>query len=293
MQFGRMAGDAPASANAGGVRELYVKNFRELQTQVTFLWDNPEKQMYEVRQHWDNKNQVSIPCALGVQGANGCIGHEYAVLDESLTDDWIKENWVTDEFTYFNARDKRSKQDYGWSVRQTSRKFLFPAIDNKGFANVYQVGPDFRTILMGLYTALGTITDQQFIVICSDPGKLSNKVSFLPTGKAPQTSAYSVPDQEAIDKVMGDKYAHAYEKFLELGLIDEAGKPEPDLPDDAPLEQTPAVEGFDPNLSPSGATNEALKYWLDNHPDGKIDYAPRAPRSTLQALVKKTQEPPF
>lgn len=293
MQFGRMVSDAPASSNTGEPRELYIRTFRDSQTKITFLWDDPEHEIYEHRQHWDHKHQVSIPCALGVEGAKGCIGHEYAVEDETLTDDWIKENWVTDEFTFLSARDRRAKKDYGWSVRQTSRKFIFPAVDDKGYANIFQVGPVFRTSLMGIYTALGTITDQQFIVICSDPGKLSNTVSFLPTGKAAQISNFAVPDKEAIDRAVGDKYAYAYEKFLELGLINEAGKPEPDLPDDAPLEQTPAVEGFDPNLSPSGATNEALKYWLDNHPDGKIDYAPRAPRSTLQALVKKTQEPPF
>jgi hypothetical protein len=224
QQFGKRTKDRGSSGGGPGGHQHYIKTFREKRNPVTFLFDNPAEEFIEVREHWDNKNQLSYPCAVE-EGAESCIGCSYPVKNEELTDDYLKENWVDDEMTMAHAKDKRAKEDSGWSVRQNSGKWLFPAVDSDGYVNIYKIGYNGWAALKEIYDELDTITDQVFTVLCSNPKDKSNTITFMPSGKEPQKPKYAVPGDAVISEALGDKYLYAYKKYVELGIYDEAGMP--------------------------------------------------------------------
>lgn len=253
QQFGKRTKDRQSSSGGPGGHQHYIKTFREKRNPVTFLLDDPANEFIEIREHWDNRNQLSYPCAIE-EGADGCIGCSFPVKDESLTDAYIKENWTGDDTTMAQARDKRAKQDPGWSVRQTSGKWLFPAIDEQGYTNIYKIGYKAWETLKEIYEELGTITDQVFTVRCSSPKDKSNTITFMPSGEPAQKPKHNVPSDSTISGALGDKYIYSYKKYVELGIYDEAGMPAPG--GDDPWEEENSNAEPEPDAEPDAEAQE-------------------------------------
>lgn len=246
MTFGKKTKDR--ANDGGGAHKRYIKGFQEARQQITFLLDDPENEFIHVWTHYDPKAQTWYPCGKDA-GGEDCIGCSYPVEHEEWNDAWLKDNWVSEELDLNGARDRRAKQDPGWGVRGRSGKYIFPAVDEQGYTNIYAIGKRAWSSLCSVYEELGTIVDQVFTLKCSAPKKTSNVMTFMGSGLEAQKPKYEVPGMKAISETLGDKYLYAYDKYIEEGVFDGSGRPEsvdsdPDLEgNDGPVGEVEPPEG--------------------------------------------------
>lgn len=229
--FGKRSADRPA----GGF-EMFLKTFRDPLTKITFLWDNPKDEFIEYREHYDRAvgKGLSFPCAVH-EGAARCVGCDYPVEHPEWTNEFIKESGM--------SRDERKKLDPGWDVRDAGGKWVFPAIDEKGYVSLYKIGFKFWKSLQGTYDTLGTITNQVFGI--SKSGQSFNEIQFqaIPLGgeaQKPKENA-TLPTASYVSELLGKKYLEAFQAYVEMGLTNEDGTPNaaaqaPGVPDPDPVE---------------------------------------------------------
>lgn len=250
VQFGKRAGDV---IRGGGQFELFMKTFRDPRTPVSFLWDNPEIEFIEFREHFDRALKVSYPCAVSAEAVR-CVGCDYPVEHPEWTNAWIREQGSEHGIS---TRDDRRKADPGWDVRDSAGKWAFPAVPgedpNKTFASVYKIGYNFWLHLRELHKELGSITNQRFVVLKAGDSFNTTAFSAMPTGK-PVLVPKEPISFKAVMNILDVNYAKAFAKYVEAGYVDEAGTPahDPTVPflgEFVPLNSRPAA--------PTGASDEA------------------------------------
>lgn len=339
--FGKKSGERPA----GGGFEHFLKTFRDKRTVVTMLEDDPKTEWLEFREHFDNRMVmpgarsagVSYPCAKH-EGAERCIGCDYPVDHPEWTDEFLRSDAGKALFgdSLVGAKDQRRKQDPGWGIRDASGKWVMKTItpsdpnkaDSEGYVSLYKIGFKFWKHLVGLEEELGSLTNQQFVVLKTGENFNDTAYSALPLGKPAQTTERDVPTNSEIGDILGKKYKEVFDLYVDAGLTNEDGTPTGEAAPDTTGEEsqdpagdeaqaaiaksaakgkpskeeafgeTPAgldgleiPEGWDPHLKAREATPTQLKHWLDNDPRGAHDYSSRAPRGVLIGLVEKAQLP--
>lgn len=307
--FGKRASERAADT---AQQDYYVKTFgKENRTDIRFLWDDPRNNFVEIKEHFDKAQKISYPCAK-FEGAPNCIGCDYPVEHPEYAD--LDEYFPGLKFN--DAKDERKKKDPGWATRDTSSKWLFPAIDPKGFVSVYKIGYKFWTDLAGLYDLVGTITDKDYAIIKTGDSWNSTSYQAQPISQAYDRPAkVSVPTPEAISDVLGSKYVYAMEKYgMDVSGI-EMTPPKPEAqnsaPDPEPVQSPvnpapvqdpdnivpvdPVGPGTEPVFNSAEASAGEMKDWLTEH---GVEFPARAPRSVLSGLVNDKQnemhgKPPF
>lgn len=265
--FGKRAADRQ---NDAAQNEYYVKSFKEKRTDIRFLFDNPKEDFVEIKEHFDKTNKISYPCAK-FEGAQACIGCDYPVEHPEWSD--VDEYFPNMKFN--EAKDERKKQDPGWGVRDVSSKWLFAAIDPKGFVSVYKIGYKFWNDLCELHELMGTITDKDYAIIRS--GETWNTTGYQAQAISQpyeRKAKVSVPTVESISSVLGGKYVYAMEKYgMDTSGMDDGPAPVPadewqNGPDPAPVDvvdpanlpaanRLPAAEPVTP-AQPGDVASEAL-----------------------------------
>jgi hypothetical protein len=306
--FGKRSNERPASG-ANGNFELYLKTFKDPQTRIRILEDNPET-WTEYKEHFDKSLKISFPCAKH-EGADACIGCDYPVEHP----EWSDTETHFPGLTYAQARDERKRQDPGWGVRDASSKWVFPAIDPKGFVSVYKIGYNLWDAFKNQYGVLKSVTGTEFVVVRS--GTSFNDTNYTPTavpGQVREPKA-AVPTEQVISDVLGNKYSFAMEKY---GF--EPGEDVPAQPDPAPVvpsdeaqatpppaktgdlaadelaarraaapDTGPVVEPGDSpahGFIPREASTGEIKDWLAAL-DPPVEFNPKAARGVLVGLAEK------
>lgn len=244
VTFGKRTADRQSDR---AQQEYYVKNFKDPRTDIRFLWDDPKSNFVEIKQHFDKPNKMSYPCAK-FEGADACIGCDYPVEHP----EWADLDEYFPGLSFSDAKDKRKKDDPGWNTRDVSSKWLFPAIDPKGYVSVYSIGYGFWSDLCALFDLMGTLTDKDYAIIRS--GDSWNTTSYQAQAISQpyaREAKVAVPTADNISSVLGGKYVYAMEKY---GL-DTSG-----MEDTTPAPTPAEKPAFDPApvVDPANPASHAL-----------------------------------
>lgn len=268
-------------ANGGGNSAqggYWIKNFRDDETQVRFLWDDPENEFIEIAEHFDNIRKISFPCAKH-EGSSVCVGCDYP------------------------APDPDNEQDLETRLTQTRGQWVFPLLDDKGYPQVYKIGWKLFKKLGETYELLDTLIDRDFIVTRDQPGgPLTTEYGLRKTSDtSTKTPKAPIPTVEQISDILGKKYFEAAAKYAELGIItldhEEAPIQDPDpVPqDDAPAARKAVAKKVAAKAEPKPAPAESTGKFPDD-PDAigpaQPDLANETLASAKAAAAKKAQKLP-
>lgn len=154
--FGR-SGAQRTAERVGRDSNLFIKTFKEPQTVIRPLWEDPDRTWHNYATHYIKSLNVSIPCAKR-EGYPTCLGCDQPA-DESLS-------------------EEERKEDPTWRSKKASPKWVFPALNDKDYLTLYQVGWEHFSAWKALYDGLHTITATDFLVTRS--GTSFNDTSYTP-----------------------------------------------------------------------------------------------------------------
>lgn len=229
-KFGAPAGRRQAERQ----RTMYISTFKDAITITRFLWEDPSVVWYEYPEHYDNSLKISYPCVSRMPenlGLGRCVGCTMPVADEFETD-----------------QTERQK-DYGWNVRRVGLKYIVPTLNAKGYLQLRKVSGTFRDKMITCFKVGKSIVNIDYQIARSGTGfdttfdpepvgeaaprKYTEELRLLYSQVAEGlsaglgTEAYNtaweawargnaalgVPNSDALDKLMEDKYAEAVEKY--------------------------------------------------------------------------------
>jgi hypothetical protein len=182
--------------------EFFLKTFKEPVTKIRFLVPSTDD-FVEIKEHFDKAEKMSFPCAK-YEGADACVGCDYPVEHPEWAD--------LDAFGM--TKDERKNQDKGWGVRDASAKFIFPALDEKGYVSVYKIGWNFYKDLKALHELVGPLNTVDYGILRA--GDTWNSTSYQAQAvSAPYEREVKtqIPTTEVISGILGDKYRYALEKY--------------------------------------------------------------------------------
>lgn len=292
--FGKRSKDRPQSA--GGEYEMYLKTFGEGQNRIRILEDDPNNWV-DYKEHFDNAMKMSFPCAK-YEGAEECKGCDYPVEHPEYAD-------LDTHFpgvNYSQQRDTRKKLDKGWAVRDVSRKWIFPCIDDKNYISIFKIGAELKDEFIAHYAALGSVTGTEFVVTRTGKG-FDTKTRATPVPGAVREPKYAIPGEKEIQETLGSKYAYALEKYgfdldeaaaLDGPAVDEPVVDPANIAPQAPETGAPAETKTEQFIPREAAAGE-VKDWLTAH---QVDYPARAARQVLVGLAERKMTeladlPPF
>lgn len=202
--------------------------------------------------------------------------------------------------------------DDNQKVRQRSRRFAFPALDERGNQQVYKVGSRVHRSLQSKQQRLGTIRDRDYTVVRS--GKNFNEITYdLEPG---EKYAVEVPDDLFnVGEILAKKYADTVEAYTGTRPTDvEVLTPPTPAPAAATNGQAktsttkaaPAQQELSEPDTESGSADEAqvqthsqaypkavempTKDLKDYLTERKVEFPERAPRSRLIKMVDDWQK---
>lgn len=308
--FGKRSNQRPAGGG-GSSFELFLKTFKDPQTRIRILEDDPDTWV-EIREHFDNGLKISFPCAKH-EGADACIGCDYPVEHP----EWEDTDTHFPGLNFSKAKEERKKLDKGWGVRDSSSKWIFPAIDPKGYVSVYKIGYNLWDSFKNLRSVVGSLTATEVVVVRSGSG--FSDTNYTPTavpGEVREPKA-AIPNEQVISSILGKKYLYAMEKYgMEVPEQEEAAQPDPapatepagdeaqqgeqwsphEPGDDnawakeeearkaAPDTGKAAAPATEPMFIPREASIGEIKDWLTQH---EVEYPPKGARQVLVGLAEK------
>lgn len=321
--FGSRSNNAKPTGGGGGKFEMFIKNFKESMTRIAVLDGDPNFWV-KYLQHYDRKaggaNGMAFPCAK-FEGADACVGCDYPV--EHPEYEALDEHFP--EGTYSDKMQARKKADPGWGVRDTSQKWIVPAIDPKGYVSLFQVGVGLRDDFITQHKVLGTIMGNEWTITREGTGfNTEYGLVAMPGEVRTPKAGTTVPDEAFISGILGKKYVYAMEQYgFAVGDDDQGGfQPDPTAaPDPAPVAQQPdpapqadeaqasapapaaeptqapatgaaALAGTGgppaPHFVPREASTGEIKDFLDNGPEGydkEWVKVDYAPKAARQVLI--------
>lgn len=234
LQFGRKASQVPSAEN----RELYLVNFKKGKNIIT-CWEPDPSEWIQTREHFDHWRQMGFACAV-FAGAASCMGCDWPVEHPEWTWEWLRDKAQNlDEMD----RQKRTELDPGWSIKEPSDKWFLRAVNEDGFNRVYRIGYTLYATFKEFAADpdYGPLNNQVYEVKKSGEG-FGTKHIVVPTRRDPIKGKYPMtPDSEIFD-ALGKKYLDAFNRYVELGLVDEAGRVTEEAGHDGPREEVPAAE---------------------------------------------------
>lgn len=171
VTFGKPAAERKA-ARISRAGTFWMKTFRDPETKVRFLWDDPENNWIEYREHFDRTAKMSYPCARA-EGAETCIGCDHP--EEA--------------------------------VQKAGSKWAFPVLDDRDYVQVYKIGVKFWKALIGQHRLFGTLTDRDYAVM--KMGEDFNEITYqaVPVSQPfERTPQIAIPD---IGELLKAKYVEA------------------------------------------------------------------------------------
>lgn len=284
--FGSRSNNAKPTGGSGQF-EMFIKNFKDSMTRIAVLDPDPNLWV-KYLQHYDRKaggaNGMAFPCAK-FEGADACIGCDYPV--EHPEYESLDEHFP--EGTYSEKIQARKKADPGWGVRDTSQKWVIPAIDPKGYISLYQVGVGLRDDFITQHKVLGSIQANEWTITREGTGFGTEYGLVAMPGEVrkPKEGA-RVPDEAFISGILGKKYVYAMEQYgMDAGTDQGGFEPDPtSAPDPAPVTEPAADEAQSGPQSSSAAPSTAASAAAPTAPE------PAQTPATGAAALAGTGGPP-
>lgn len=306
MPWGQTSAARRAERAATSADRFFLKTFRDKETRVRFVLDDPYNAWFEYKEHYDRwtrakgakSDGISYPCAKPT-GAQICLGCDYP-----LPEDHNPNPGVDDK-----GKDKRC-ECRGCQIRSVNSRWIVPVIDDKDFLSLFKIGVRLWQDICGSYELFNTITNCDYAVVKSGDGTWNNtqySAKPLPGTDGERKPKIRVPDY---DRLLRNKYLEAIEAYdvdpAAIGFDVTSATPEtPEEvsdgghePDREGVPETPDSEDHGPDPVPDGAEHDDPPSSLQSPEEIKAklaamnvpfpaDATPEQLRSLLDAFTPK------